>query len=245
MQQNWIILGASSSMARAFARKAATEGCNLLLAGRDLTDLRQSAKDCVLRGAPSAKAVKFDARLPAGFAPILETAGNWDGAINVAVFVSSMPEQADVDADPSILDLTIQDGFTGPTRFLHMIAPMMEDRGCGTIVGIGSVAGDRGRVGNYVYGATKAGFATYLSGLRNRLARKGVHVLTVKPGFVDTTMTWGLDGLFLVAAPADVADAIWRAIAKQRNEIYLPFFWRYIMLIIRHIPEMIFKKLSI
>ncbi|PID35291.1 MAG: short-chain dehydrogenase, partial [Rhodobacterales bacterium] len=107
------------------------------------------------------------------------------------------------------------------------------------------VAGDRGRVGNYVYGAAKAGFATYLSGLRNRLTRAGGHVITVKPGFVDTSMTWGLDGMFLVASPEAVARDILKAVGKRRNVLYTPFFWRWIMLIIRLIPEPLFKKLSI
>ncbi|MFV2002586.1 MAG: SDR family NAD(P)-dependent oxidoreductase, partial [Paracoccaceae bacterium] len=121
----------------------------------------------------------------------------------------------------------------------------MEARGSGSVVGIGSVAGDRGRVGNYIYGAAKAGFHTCLSGLRVRLARAGVHVLLVKPGFVDTAMTWGLDGMFLVATPQKVAADIMRAVDKRKNVIYTPFFWRYIMLIIRSIPEAVFKKLSV
>ena len=126
-----------------------------------------------------------------------------------------------------------------------MLAPVIEARGGGTVVGVGSVAGDRGRVGNYVYGAAKAGFHTYLSGLRNRLTRSGGHVVTVKPGFVDTAMTWGLEGMFLVAPPEKVANDILKAVRKRRNVIYTPFFWRWIMLIIRLIPEPIFKKLSV
>ena len=153
--------------------------------------------------------------------------------------------QAEIDADPSLIDGTVTDSFTGPARFLQMLAPLMEARGGGTVVGVGSVAGDRGRIGNYVYGAAKAGFATYLSGLRNRLTRAGGHVVTVKPGFVDTSMTWGLPGLFLVATPEAVAEDLWKAVRKRRNVIYTPFFWRYIMLIIRHIPEPIFKKMKI
>jgi len=156
-----------------------------------------------------------------------------------------MPEQAEIDADPALIDATIMDSFTGPARFLQGFVPMMEERISGTVVGVASVAGDRGRIGNYVYGSAKAGFATYLSGLRNRLTRTGGHVVTVKPGFVDTAMTWGLEGLFLVASPDDVASDILKAVQKKRNTIYTPFFWRYIMLIITHIPEAIFKKMSI
>ena len=167
------------------------------------------------------------------------------GSLNAAVFVGSMPEQSEIDQDPELIDGVVQDSFTGPIRFLHLLAPHMEERESGTIIGVGSVAGDRGRVGNYVYGAAKAGFHAYLSGLRNRLGRKGVHVVTAKPGFVDTGMTWGIEGMFLVASPEDVADSLLKAVKKKRNVIYTPWFWRYIMLIIRSVPEFIFKKLSI
>jgi short-subunit dehydrogenase len=245
MNSTWIIVGATSSMARAFSRKAAENGAHILLAGRDQADMKRSAADCMVRGAPSAQAVMFDARKPGTFDEIAVKAALQDGEINVAVFVGSMPDQADIDVDPSLVDGTVMDGFMGPARLLQRLAPILEERESGTIVGIGSVAGDRGRLSNYVYGATKAGFHTYLAGLRNRMGRSGVHVMTVKPGFVDTAMTWGLDGMFLVASPDDVAQDIWKSIAKKRNTIYTPWFWRYIMLIIMHVPEFIFKKLKI
>ena len=243
MSETWIILGATSAMARALARRLAEDGADLVLAGRDMADLEATAADARARGAAGARAVRFDARDPASFAPVIDAAG--EGPVNVAVFVGSMPEQALIDADPALIDGTVTDSFTGPARFLTLLAPRIEAAGRGTVVGVGSVAGDRGRIGNYVYGAAKAGFHTYLSGLRNRLTRAGGHVVTVKPGFVDTAMTWGLDGMFLVAPPDRVADDILRAVRKRKNVIYTPFFWRYIMAIIRHIPEPIFKKLSI
>lgn len=243
MSETWIVLGATSSMARALTRKLAERGATLVLAGRDMADLGSSAADAIARGAAGAQAIRFDARDPETFAPILDAAGT--GAINAAVFVGSMPDQADIDTDPALVDGTVTDSFTGPARFLTMLAPRIEAAGSGTIVGVGSVAGDRGRVGNYVYGAAKAGFHTYLSGLRNRLTRAGGHVVTVKPGFVDTAMTWGIEGMFLVAPPEKVAEDILQAVRKKKNVIYTPFFWRYIMLIIRNVPEPIFKKLSI
>lgn len=243
--QTWIILGATSSMARAMARRLAKEGAMLILCGRDMEDLTASAEDCKARGACEAVAMRFDARDSTTFATIIDHAALNEGAINCAVFVGSMPEQSAIDADPSLIDGVVQDSHIGPATFLSMLAPHMEDRGQGTVVGVGSVAGDRGRIGNYVYGSAKAGFATYLSGLRNRLTRAGGHVVTVKPGFVDTAMTWGIEGMFLVASPDAVAKDILNAVAKKKNVIYTPFFWRYIMLIIRHIPEFIFKKMSI
>ena len=189
--------------------------------------------------------VKFLECKEAPIRPLIEKLSDQEGMLNAAVFVGSMPAQEAIDNDPALIDGTVMDSFTGPARFLQMMAPLMEGRGGGTVVGIGSVAGDRGRIGNYVYGAAKAGFHTYLSGLRNRLTRAGAHVVTVKPGFVDTAMTWGIEGMFLVAPPEKVASDILRAVEKRRNVIYTPFFWRYIMLIIRSIPEPIFKKMSI
>lgn len=245
MNTTWIILGATSAMARAFARAVSAEGAAVLLGGRDAEDIAALAADCKLRGARLAEAVAFDARNPSSFAAIIDRASAEEGEINAAVFVGSMPEQSAIDTDPSLIDGVVTDSHTGPARFLQMLAPLIEARGCGTVVGVGSVAGDRGRIGNYVYGSAKAGFATYLSGLRNRLTRAGGHVVTVKPGFVDTAMTWGLPGLFLVASPEAVAADLLKAVRKKRNVIYTPFFWRYIMLIIRHIPEPIFKKMKV
>ena len=245
MTETWILLGATSAMARAMARALAARGAGLLLAGRDGDELAAIAADCRLRGARLAEALVWDARDPATFAPVVERAAREEGAICCAVFAGSMPSQAEIDADPALIDGTVTDSFTGPARLLQMLAPLIEDRHAGTVVGVGSVAGDRGRLGNYVYGAAKAGFHTYLSGLRNRLGRAGAHVVTVKPGFVDTAMTWGLPGMFLVAAPEQVAADILRAADRRRNVIYTPGFWRLIMLIIRSIPEPIFKKLKI
>lgn len=245
MTDTWIILGATSSMARAFARKVAGTGAAVLLAGRDIADMAALAQDCQLRGARLAEVLAFDARRPEGFAALIARMDTEEGLLSAAVFVGSMPPQSEIDADPALIDGTVTDSFSGPARFLQMLAPLMEQRGGGTVVGVGSVAGDRGRIGNYVYGSAKAGFHTYLSGLRNRLTRAGGHVVTVKPGFVDTSMTWGLPGMFLVATPEAVASDIWKAVTKRRNVIYTPFFWRFIMLIIIHVPEFIFKKMKI
>lgn len=244
MPNTWIVLGATSSMARAFARAVVDRGDGLLLCGRDMDDLAASAADAAARGAPVAEAMAFDARDITSFTPILARAKALDGNVSVAVFVGSMPPQEEIDADPSLIAGTIADSYGGPAAFLTAIAPILEDKG-GAVVGVGSVAGDRGRLGNYVYGSAKAGFHTYLAGLRNRLGRSDVHVVTVKPGFVDTAMTWGLEGMFLVASPEKVAADILRAVDKGRNVIYTPFFWWGIMNIIRHIPEPIFKKLSV
>ena len=245
MTTTWIILGGSSTIARFFARQAADRGDGVLLAGRDTEDLKSAAMDCAARGAPVAEHIGFDARDAATFAPILKRAEKIEGTLGVAIFVGSMPAQEDIDADPALIGDVVTDNFTGPARFLAEIAPLFERRGSGTIIGVGSVAGDRGRIGNYVYGAAKAGFHTYLSGLRNRLGRSGVHVLTVKPGTVDTAMTWGLDKLPFLAAPEKVAGEILRAADRRKNVLYTPLIWWPVMTVIRLIPEPVFKKLRI
>ena len=247
MSDCWLILGASSAIARAFARHAAVQGDAVILAGRDLVDLEANAADAVLRGAPAAHVVDFDARAHAGHAVVAARADELAGARRLCVFLAfgAMPGQAEIDGDWDKAWTTLDTNFVGAVSILQALAPRLEARKAGRVVAIASVAGDRGRLKNYVYGAAKAGLATYLQGLRARLFRAGIAVTTVKPGFVDTAMTWGLPGLFLVASPDDVAAACHKAARKGTEEIYVPFFWWGIMTIIRNIPERIFKKLSI
>lgn len=245
MSRTWIILGATSTIARSFARMAASRGEGVILAGRDMAEMERSASDCRHRGSPIAEAIAFDARDAKTFGPILKRARALQDEVSVAVFVGSMPPQDEIDADPSLIPGTVTDSFTGPAQFLTAIAPFLEEQGRGTVVGVGSVAGDRGRIGNYVYGAAKAGFHTYLSGLRNRLGRSGVHVVTVKPGTVDTAMTWGMEKLPFVVAPEKIASDIFRAVDRARNVLYTPLIWWPVMTVIRLIPERIFKKMSI
>jgi len=242
--QNWIVLGAGSEMARPFLRRLAQDGATLFLAGRNTADLESLAKDCRLRGAPAVEVVAFDARKTAAYPALVAQLSAAEGVLNVASFVGSMPEQAAIDTDPSLIAGVIADNFTGPATFLSLIAPVLEARGKGCVVGVGSVAGDRGRVGNYVYGAAKAAFATYLSGLRNRLGRKGVHVMTVKPGPVATRMTAGMKLPFM-STPEAVAEDIMAGIDRRANEIYTAKIWWLIMRVICHIPEALFKKMSI
>lgn len=245
MATNWIILGGTSTMARHFARQAAERHEGVILCGRNIDDMNITATDCSARGAPLAEVIGFDARKPETFEPILKRAEAIEGPVSAAVFVGSMPDQEKIDEDPSLVDGVIIDSHTGPARFLTALAPLLERRGAGTVVGVGSVAGDRGRIGNYVYGSAKAGFHAYLGGLRNRLGRSGVHVLTVKPGPVDTAMTQGMDGLPFLAQPEDVVRDIFKAVDRKRNVLYTPIVWWPIMTIIKLIPEAVFKKMSI
>ena len=245
MSSTWIILGATSTIARSFARLLAERGDGVLLCGRDTVDMDATAADCTARGAPIAEVLNFDARNPETFDPIIERATALEGVVSAAVFVGSMPSQEEIDADPSLIGGVVSDSHTGPAEFLSRLAPELERRGAGTIIGVGSVAGDRGRLGNYVYGSAKAGFHAYLSGLRNRLGRSGVHVVTVKPGTVDTAMTWGMDKLPFLAPPEKVAGDILKAADRNKDVLYTPIIWWPVMTIIRLIPERIFKKMQI
>jgi len=245
--RTWLVLGASSSIARAFARAVAAAGAGVLLAGRDQDDLARSAADLTARYGTPAAPLDFDARDRASLARVVEhcRAQVPSGRLDVFLAFGSMPEQSAIEADPALAAATIETNLTGAVELLLGLAPLLEAGKQGHVVVVGSVAGDRGRLKNYVYGAAKAGLATFTAGLRNRLFRAGVLVTTVKPGFVDTAMTWGLPGLFLVAAPDAAARAMLKAALKGKEVVYVPAFWALIMLIIRLIPEKIFKKLSI
>jgi short-subunit dehydrogenase len=244
-RSTWLILGASSAIARAFARDAAERGADIILAGRDLPDLARTAADIHATTGRTAMVIAFDALDHAAHATIAADLATTDGILNIALLFGVMPEQSAMDADPAQARFCIDSTLTGAVSILQHLAPLLEQRRAGCIVGFGSVAGDRGRLKNYIYGAAKSGLHTYLAGLRNRLGRAGVHVLTVKPGFVDTAMTFALPGLFLVATPEFVARACLDAAARKRDIIYVPGFWLLIMTIIRAVPERLFKRLSI
>jgi short-subunit dehydrogenase len=245
MTETWLILGASSAIGRAFARQAARRGADIILAGRDAADLSRDAADIGISTGRAVSVAAFDALDTAGHTALVARIAALPGIVNVALLFGIMPDQAGMDADVSQALACIETGFVGAVSVLHRLAPELEKRGCGVVVGFGSVAGDRGRLKNYVYGATKAGLHAYLAGLRNRLGRSGVHVMTVKPGFVDTAMTFGLPGMFLVAQPETVARLCLDAAARRRDVVYVPWFWWGIMAVIRAVPERVFKRLSL
>lgn len=241
----WLVLGASSSIGRAFARQVAADGSGVVLAGRDQDDMKRTASDLEIRYGTSAKVMPFDAMAFDSHSDLASTIAGLDGPMGVFLLFGAMPEQSDIDEDFSLAEQTVGVNYLGAVSILSRLAKKMEDDGCGHVVVLSSVSGDRGRLKNYVYGSAKAGLNTYLQGLRARLWRKGVTVTTVKAGFIDTDMTFGLPGLFLVATPEACAAACYKLATTGREIAYFPWFWRYIMLIIRYIPERVFKKLSI
>lgn len=244
MTHTILILGAASDIGRAIARLYAADGATLLLAARNASRLAPDCADYTTRGAASATAVEFDVLDLANHARFIEGLGTLpDIVISVVGLLGNQTaDERDATAAKTILDTN----FTAPALLLGEFANRMQARGNGTLVGISSVAGDRGRATNYIYGSAKAGFTAYLSGLRNRLAKTGVHVLTVKPGFVDTRMTEGMKlPPALTATPERVALAVREAVAHRTNILYVLPIWRLVMLVICHIPEAVFKKLRI
>ena len=167
--------------------------------------------------------------------------GGFSGAV---VSFGYMGDQEETESDPQKAEAVISANFTGAASILLHLANHFEDTRSGFLVGISSVAGDRGRQSNYVYGSAKAGLSTFLQGLRSRLYKVGVPVLTVKPGPVDTAMTFGMEGLPMLADPADVAKEIVKASRRRKDVLYVPGPWKWIMLVIRTIPERVFKRLK-
>ncbi len=244
MKKPVLILGAASGMARAIARSFASEGHAIQLAARNVDRLEADRDDLKTRYGVEATLHEFDA-LDLGSHEAFVAGLPELPAIAVCA-VGAMGTQEENAADPKIGATVMRANFEGPASIFAHLANAMEARGSGTLVGISSVAGDRGRASNYVYGSAKAGYTAFLSGLRNRLAKKGVHVVTVLPGFVATAMTEGLDlPARLTAQPEEVGAAVVKAVQKQRDIIYVRPIWRIVMAVIRNIPEPIFKKTSI
>jgi len=236
-----LILGARSDIARACAHRYAQAGWSVMLAARDSESLRPEAQDLRLRHRGGVTLHDFDVLDTDGFEAFLAALPTLPDTVICAV--GFMGDQAASQSDPAAAARVMRSNYEGPALILGLLAERFLARGHGTVVGISSVAGDRGRASNYVYGSAKAGFSAFLSGLRNRLSQTAVKVITVKPGFVATKMTEGLPlNPRLTAQPAEVAEAIWRAQEKGRDVIYVRAVWRLVMAIITHLPEFVFKK---
>lgn len=240
-----LVLGPSSGIGQALCRELASRGCRLLLAGRDGETLLRMADDLAIRYRIRAEAIAFDASDFARFSDFARQAlAALDGRIDgVLLCYGSMPEQQAMIDHPALLRAMVDVNYTSPVVLLNELSAHLQKGGW--VCALSSVAGDRGRLGNYLYGSTKAALSTYLSGLRVALHRRGIAVITVKPGPVDTAMTWGLGKLPLLAPPQRVARDIAEAIRLRRDVVYTPAPWRIIMAIIRAIPEWLFKRLSV
>jgi len=239
-----LILGATSDVAVATARRFAEEKYTILLAARDKENMSRIASDIAIRTQTDVRPVLFDAEDTASHAHFYSSLGITPD-VTVCVF-GYLGDQQRAEHDWVEASRIIQVNYTGAASILSIVANDYARLGKGTIVGISSVAGERGRQSNYFYGSAKAGFTAFLSGLRNRMVTRGVHVVTVKPGFINTKMTAGMPlPKPITAEPIQLGSAIFKAVAKKKNVIYVLPIWRIIMLIIRNIPEGVFKKLKL
>lgn len=243
MEENILILGATSDMAVAIARQLAIEGYSITLAARSMERLTAMEGDLRVRSKAMVSSVFFDAldfeshqRFYDGLAEKPD--------IVICVF-GMLGDQGEAQRSWEQARKIIDTNYTGAVSILNVVANDFERRKSGVIVGISSVAGERGRQSNYIYGSAKAAFTAYLSGLRNRLYHHGVHVVTVKPGFVRTKMIENISTpAILTASPKKVAERISRAIRNKSNTIYVLSVWRLVMFIIKLIPESVFKRLK-
>ena len=239
-----LILGARSDIAMSVARRFAKEGYNIQLAARNVKNLSADKSDIELRYDVTVSLHEFD---------VLNIEAH-NGFVNSLIQLPSvaicavgyMGKQSENEKDILEAARVMRSNYEGPVSILALLANQFEQRGSGTLVGISSVAGERGRATNYVYGSAKAGYTAFLSGLRNRLAQKGVHVITALPGFVDTKMTEGMNlPASLTANPDELANKIFEAIRSRKNIFYYKKIWFLIMIIIRNIPECLFKNMKI
>lgn len=240
-----LLLGANSDIGKACAYRFAAEGFDLLLATRTIDEEQQHlAADLRIRFNVQVNSLPFDAENQAEHSSFYEQLPTKPDVVLTTIGYLGDAEIAR--ADLAEATRIINANYAGLVTIFDLAAADMTQRKTGTIIGISSVAGERGRASNYHYGAAKAGFTTYLSGLRQHLRPLGVKVITIIPGFVRTKMLGDLPTPgFLTATPEAVAKAIYQAYKKQKSVVYTLSIWRLIMLIIRHIPEFIFQRLSL
>ncbi|MBP7275405.1 MAG: SDR family oxidoreductase, partial [Kiritimatiellae bacterium] len=229
-----LIIGAYSAMAEATARRWARERCRFHLCGRNADRLHDLAADLRIRGAESADISVLDALDTDRHAETIARAVAAMGGLDLALIAhGTLSDPAECARDVPAALRELNTNALSVISLLTHLAAHFEAQGRGTIAVISSVAGDRGRASNYVYGTAKGAVSLYLQGLRQRLHPRGVHVLTIKPGFVDTPMTAGFRKGPLWASPDRVARGICRAVRRRRDVVYVPFFWRFIMAVVR------------
>ncbi len=233
------VIGATSSLGISLCRILAEEGTALLLTGRNAEAVQALAQDVAIRHNTICDAYVLD---------LLTHHTTWQETIaalascDTVYFLAGDMGGPQHDAETIARVITVN--YLAAAQILQAVADHFAERGHGQLVIISSVAGERGRQSNYLYGSAKAGLTAFASGLRNALSSRGVHVMTVLPGFIDTPLTWGMESP-LLSARETVARRIITAARKRRDVVYVPWFWRYIMLVIRHIPERIFKRMRL
>jgi short-subunit dehydrogenase len=241
-----LVLGATSGIAEATCRIWAAEGARLFLVARNAEKLAAVAADLRTRGASFVDTAVADLDDTDKHPALLSHAVNSLTGLDVAYLAHGiLGDQAKAEQDFNTAAQIIYTNFMAPVSLLTWLANFCVQRHAGTLAVISSVAGDRGRKSNYLYGSSKAGLSAFLGGLRNRVDREGVTVLAIKPGPVKTSMTSGMKGSEKFADVDKVAQVIVKAIDTRQDVLYVPFQWQPIMFVIRHIPERVFKKLNL
>ena len=240
-----LVLGATSGIAEACIRLWANRGDALYLVARNADKLSVVAADAKTRGASHIGTAVANLDDTAGHAEVLAHAINSLGGLDVAFLaLGVLGEQPEAEKNFAAADQILHTNFVAPVSLLTWLANYTAQRHAGTLAVLSSVAGERGRKSNYVYGSSKAGLTTFVDGLRNRIDRDGVKVMTIKPGPVKTAMTEGMGKLPLLADVDDVAATLVKAIDKGTDVVYVPGIWRLIMAAFRAVPESMFKKMN-
>lgn len=242
MKETIVIFGATSRIAYETARLLVAPSTHFILFARNKENLESVGKDLTARGAEKVDLHVADLANKEEHATLLEKIDSMD---LVLIAHAILGNQKESERDFSAAEKVLETNFVTTVSLLTLLSNRMIEQGRGTIAVISSVAADRGRRSNYVYGSSKAGLSSFLQGLRSRLMPHGVHVLTIHPGPVDTPMTAHVKKGLLMASAPGVAHGIVKAIRRKRNIVYLPFYWRWIMGIIRAIPEFLFKRLPL
>jgi decaprenylphospho-beta-D-erythro-pentofuranosid-2-ulose 2-reductase len=241
-----LTLGATSSIAMAFNRLLAKPGTHFFLVARDPEKLKSVARDLLTRGASSVVIHAMDLNDTRQHAAMLSEAATSLGNIDLALIAYGiLGDQQQAQTEYAAASALFATNFLSPVSLVTWLANYFEDARKGTLAVISSVAGDRGRKSNYVYGASKGGLNLFLDGVRNRIDRAGVQVLTIRPGFVSTPMTAEFPQSPLFVTPAKAARGILRAMQSRRDIAYVPGFWAPLMFVVRAIPEAIFKNLDL
>ncbi len=242
-----LVLGANSLIAQAAASHFAAEGHEIIFCGRKQDEPEKYANDFAIRYKCKSRAEYIDALdYPSHKKFIEEVLAKTPQIDYVLIVFGYLGTQEKAQVDFNEAHRIIDTNYTGVVSVCELLAAEFESVKKGNIAVISSVAGDRGRQSNYMYGSAKGGLSVYLSGLRNRLYKSGVNVLTIKPGFVNTPMTYGMPlPKPLVSSPEKVGKDIFKAMKKRKSVVYTPFFWWWIMKIITSIPEFMFKKLKL
>lgn len=243
---NILILGATSAIAKHTARLFAANEDTLYLVARNKDKLSSMKQDMLVRGATDVHYESMDLAEDKHHYDLIHRANETMGSIDIVLIAyGTLGDQKHSEKNYTNTFKELQVNCLSVISLLTLLANQFEQQKSGTIAVISSPSGDRGRQSNYIYGTAKGALTVFLQGLRNRLSKSNVHVLTIKPGFVDTPMTKNFKKGFLWVNPDVISKGVYKAIKKKKEVVYLPFFWRYIMIIIKSIPEKLFKYLSL